>query len=327
MNLNEIQRASLTALLAVLNDNFPGDFATETLTAYISDHELTNNIDLAWFANTINRGLMAFLGKDGNNITDLNVVASKPTPPATEAQTHRPEIEKPNANRCRICNVAECIPSHIVPNNESADFWEFIGLFRVSTVISSLKAAARCHDATGPENPLNILGLCQNCRCLFTHSLVSFLPQIVEAKPVFAFPYDPRMVTSYKVVSEFPGGLKSAVIKIMDDENGDKCLLPGDVFALNTVDAIKCPLPHPALLQVNVLCSRMVNMRNAIGCPVVIPAEGEEGTAVTWCEVADGSDGGGHRNVAEGTNYREVQEQPGKRRSARKSVRKAKSMA
>lgn len=326
MNLNEIQRASLTALLAVLNDNFPGDFATETLTIYISDSELTNDNDLAWFANTIDRGLIAFLGKDGH-IADLNVLPSKPTPLATEAQTYEPTIEKPNANRCRICNAAECIPTHIVPSNESADFWAFIGLFRVTNVISSLKAAARCHDATGPENPLNILNLCHNCRCLFTNSLVSFLPQIVESKPVFALPYDPRMVTSYKVVSEFPGGLKSAVIKIMDHDNRSKCLLPGDVFALNTVDAMKCPLPHPALLQVNVLCSRMVNMRNAIGYPVVIPAEGGEGTAVTWCEVADGSDGEGHRSVAEGTNYLEVEEQPGKRRSARMIVRNAKSVA
>ncbi|KAL0630767.1 hypothetical protein Q9L58_010382 [Maublancomyces gigas] len=61
--LNSLQRASVTAVLAVLNNYFPEDETTYSLTHSIADLIETDDLALASVADKIDLGLIAFLAK------------------------------------------------------------------------------------------------------------------------------------------------------------------------------------------------------------------------------------------------------------------------
>lgn len=308
--LSDVQRASLVVLLTILNDYFPGDPMTTKFTLSIACTSLTDGDALAALADTIDKGLLAFRAKcsphdtPSSNLTPL--IARSPTSPPLDCTPTTTTIDPPatgvpkralgskqsgwttashkiraackarDGYRCRLCKLPYYQSAHIIPfsaqDSRDLEFWSFVALFRGANATATLKATALAPDRNNSYNLMNMIQLCPNCHYLFSRQWVSLIPQIIE-DPAFVFPYDPRVVTQYDVVVEFPAGSSVAPIPVMEDDGTGKWMRPGYVFTLRTPDPATLPLPHPLLLQLNVLCSRMVAMRATIGYPVILDDE------------------------------------------------------
>lgn len=319
--LSGIQRASLTVLLTILNDYFPGDPVTTEFTRSVAYTTETDDIALAVLADKVDKGLVAFHAKGGPHDSPVATPAPSiaqpsssgsdtpdrtpapsatvPTPSSsTTAITKRGCFSKKSAlsrrsqkiktackardgDICRLCNVPDCLSAHIIPfsirGSKNLDLWSFIAMFRGTSDTASLKAAALDPDPDEADNLMNVMQLCRNCHRLLDAPRVSLVPQILE-DPASIFPYDPRAVTQYDVVAEFPAGLATAVIFVMQDDGESKRMRPGQVFTLRTADPVTLPLPHPLLLQLHVLCSRMVVLRAAAGYPVLLDDDSDDDT-------------------------------------------------
>lgn len=300
--LNGLQRASLTAVLAVLNDYFPDDETIGAFTRSIGDITTTDDAALASFADKIDLGLTAFLAKRGSQpgtsdpgtsstVPDSTIPStSKAASSTTAVPPKRARVSKKSglSNRshkiraacitrdgeqCRLCNNPIGLSAHILPFSlqqarRSVDFWAFIAMFRGVEATAELKNAAFEPEPNNPVNIMNVIFLCYQCHVLLDKTMVSLIPQILES-PDSVFPYDPRMVDHYDAIVEFPAGIQRAVIAILQDDGGFKRMLPGHVLTLRTADPIGLPLPHPLLLQLHAICGRMVIMRAAGGYPVL----------------------------------------------------------
>ncbi|KAL0630768.1 hypothetical protein Q9L58_010383 [Maublancomyces gigas] len=119
-------------------------------------------------------------------------------------------------------------------------------MFRGVDATTQLKPAALDPE---PDNPDNIMNILENRNSVF--------------------PDDPRKVAQYQVIVEFPGGMQHVSVPILQEDGEFKRMRPGHVLTLRTADARALPLPHPLLLQLHAVCSRMVIMRAAAGHPVL----------------------------------------------------------
>lgn len=312
--LNGLQRASLTAVLAVLNDYFPGEETTRAFTDSVADHTGTNDTALASFADRIDMGLVAFLAKRGFPAATASTSSSSPVPDAPAAldsttatssttavppkraraskksgissrsQKIRAACISRDQEQCRLCKDTMGQSAHILPfslqqGRRSGDFWAFVAMFKGVAATERLKAAALDPDPTNPDNLLNVLFLCYQCHALLDKTMVSLVPQILES-PASVFPYDPRCVDHYRAIVEFPAGLQRAVILVLQDDGEGRRLRPGHVLTLRTADPVALPLPHPLLLQVHAICARMVVMRAAAGYPVLTDDDDSDGDTV-----------------------------------------------
>lgn len=318
--LNGLQRASLTSLLALLNDCFTDGATTTSLTQSVGDHAGTDDTALATLADKIDLGLIAFLAKRGQPNTANAVVPSSTTPEPDSARSSSSTTAVPPPKRsrvtkksgrsnrsekiraacksrdgehCRLCNGEIGLSAHILPfslqGRKTLDFWAFVAMFRGTSATADLKAAALDPDSNTTDNILNVIFLCHNCHVLLDKPMISLIPQILES-PRSVFPYDPRAVTHYDVVIEFPAGLRGAAIPILQDDGEFKRMRPGHVLTLETADSANLPLPHPLLLQLHAICSRMVVMRAAAGYPVLMDDDSDGETV--FDEVALGEDPG-----------------------------------
>lgn len=320
--LNGLQRASLTAVLAVLNDYFPDDETTRAFTDSVANTIGTNDTALAAFADKIDMGLIAFLAKRG--LPDAAASSSSPVPDApasitttsstTAVPPKRARVSKKSGRssrsqkiraacvsrddeKCRLCKDGIGQSAHILPfslqqGRRAVDFWAFVAMFKGTTATDQLKAAALDPDPTNPDNIMNVLFLCYQCHALLDKTMVSLIPQILES-PATVFPYDPRSVDHYDAVVEFPAGLQRAVILVLQDDGEGRRLRPGHVLTLRTADPSTLPLPHPLLLQLHAICSRMVVMRGAAGYPVLADEDDSDGDTVydaLRCGDGDGED-------------------------------------
>lgn len=311
--LNGLQRASLTAVLAVLNDYFPNDEITRAFTDSVADITGTNNTALATFADKIDLGLIAFLAKRGgqSNTPDNQAIApdtnssissttavppkrarvSKKSGRSSRRQKIRDACRTRDDEECRLCKDGMGLTAHILPfslqqGRRSIDFWAFVAMFRGVEATDQLKAAALEPDPKDPDNIMNVIFLCSKCHTLFDSTMVSLIPQILES-PHSVFPYDPRMVDHYDAVVEFPAGLRRAVVSILQDDGEVKRMRPGHVLTLRTGDPRNLPLPHPLLLQLHAICSRMVVMRAAAGYPVLTDDDSDGDTVFDALKVGE----------------------------------------
>lgn len=297
--LNGLQRASVSAVLAVLNDYFPNEETTGPFTRSVADITATDDSALASFADKIDMGLIAFLSKpdrQSDNTTDAGPSSLSPGPDlinstssATAVPPKRARVSKKSGRssrsqkiraacitrdeeQCRLCNDPIGLSAHILPfslhGRRNVDFWEFISMFRGVEITAQLKAAALDPEPNNPDNILNVIYLCPKCHVLFDKPMVSLIPQILES-PDSVFPYDPWMVNHYDAVVEFPAGLRRAVVSILQEDGEVKRMRPGHRLTLRTADPVNLPLPHPLLLQLHAVCSRMVVLRAAAGYPVL----------------------------------------------------------
>lgn len=291
--LNGLQRASLTAVLSVLNTDFPADATTRTFTHLIADTTESDDAVLAALADRIDLGLIAFLTKRaGHSSTpddapdDTTTSSSSTTiavPPkrarvskksgrSTRSQKIRVACKKRDNEQCRLCNGPLGVSAHILPfslqGRKALDFWAFVGMFRGVAATEQLKAASLDPEPTNPDNIMNVIFLCLNCHGLLDKPLVSLIPQILESSDS-VFPYDPRAVEEYNAVVEFPAGMKMAIVSVVQPDGEVKRMRAGHVVTLRTADPAALPLPHPLLLQLHAICSRMVVMRAAAGYPVL----------------------------------------------------------
>lgn len=262
--LNGLQRASLTAVLAVLNDYFPDDETIGVFTHSIGDITTTDDTALASFADKIDLGLTAFLAKRGSQPNTCDPGTSSTVPDSTIPSTSKAASSTTAVPPKRARVSKKSSPS----NRRSVDFWAFIAMFRGVEATAELKNAAFEPEPNNPDNIMNVIFLCYQCHVLLDKTMVSLIPQILES-PESVFPYDPRMVDHYDAIVEFPAGIQRAVIAILQDDGGFKRMLPGHVLTLRTADPIGLPLPHPLLLQLHAICGRMVVMRAAGGYPVL----------------------------------------------------------
>lgn len=309
-SLTNIQRANLSAMLTVLNDNFPGDHSCHQFTASIA-LETTSNDELAAFAEWIEKGLVAFVSNAGCTYTNdghtldaaqtfnklpLTSAAPKSSQIATKSvrstrkRTRKPEIKGPEEEICRLCNATPCVQVNIVPSaindNKTKDFWTFVSMFRGTTAMSCLKAAALHRDSRNPGNQMNIMTLCHKCYALNQKSLISLVPMIIESTPEFPFPYEPRRVAAYVLIVEFPGGKDGVVIDV-HGASGLSRLVPGSRLTLQSIDPIDFPLPHPLLFQLHLLCNRMVILRKNAGYPITVPGGNLGDTALNPIVIDD----------------------------------------
>lgn len=310
--LNGLQRASLSAVLAVLNDYFPDEKTTRSFTQSVADIPGTNDTALASFADKIDMGLIAFLAKRGPPDAaawSSSPVADTTNPPgsikATSSTTavppKRARVSKKSGlssrrqkiraacvsrddEQCRLCKDGMGQSAHILPfslqqGRRAVDFWAFVAMFKGVAATDQLKAAALDPDPSNPDNIMNVLFLCYQCHALLDKTMVSLIPQILESSSS-VFPYDPRAVAHYDAVVEFPAGLQRAVILVLQEDGEGKRLRPGHVVTLGTADPTTLPLPHPLLLQLHAICSRMVVMRAAAGYPVLADDDDSDGDTV-----------------------------------------------
>lgn len=303
--LNSLQRASLTAVLAVLNDYFPCE-TTRQLTDSVANITQTNDTTLASLADKIDLGLIAFLAKRGAAQSNTPDAMSPPVPDsritgssATVVPPKRARVSKKSGRshrsdkiraacgarddkKCRICKGGVGISAHILPfslqGRKTVDFWSFVAIFKGIEATAELKAAAFDPDPNDADNIMNVIFLCFNCHAFLDKQLISLIPQILES-PASVFPYDPRIVDCYDAVVEFPQGLQDIIVSILQADGEVKRMRPGHVLTLQTADPENLPLPHPLLLQLHVICSRMVVMRAAAGYPVLTD-DGSDGDTV-----------------------------------------------
>lgn len=314
--LNGLQRASLTAFLAVLNDYFPNDAITRAFTDSVADFAGTNDTALASFADTIDMGLIAFLTKRGKPDARSSSPVPEPTPPdstratssitavppkrakrsglSSRSQKIRAACVSRDGEQCRLCKDETGVAVHILPlslqqSRRSLDFWAFVAMFKGAKATTQLKAATL--DSTNPDNIMNVIFLCYKCHALLDKAMVSLIPQILES-PASVFPYDPRTVKHYDAVVEFPAGLHGAVVSILQDDGEVKRMRPGHVLTLRTADALGLPLPHPLPLQLHAICSRMVVMHAAAGYPVLTDDNSDGDTVFDALRMGDKEDTG-----------------------------------
>lgn len=309
--LNGLQRASLSAVLAVLNDYFPDEETTRVFTQSVADIAGTSDIALAALADRIDMGLIAFLAKrsppdaaasssspvpDSTNTPDSMTTTSSTTavPPKrarvskSGVSSRRRGIRAACVSRddetCRLCKDGMGQSAHILPfslqqGRRAVDFWAFVAMFKGVVATDQLKAAALDPDPNDPDNIMNVIFLCSKCHTLLDKPMVSLIPQILES-PNSVFPYDPSSVDHYDAVVEFPAGLQRAVIHVLQEDGEGKRLRPGHVLTLRTADSTTLPLPHPLLLQLHAICSRIVVMRAAAGYPVLADDDDSDGDTV-----------------------------------------------
>lgn len=324
--LSSVQRASLDVMLTILNDYFPAHPTTVTFTRSITDIAHTDDVALATLADTINNGLLAFRARGGpatpsstpaasiilpptpqdptpvplNSITTSSASSatavakrarvSKKSGISTRSNKIRDACKARDGNTCRLCNIHDSLSAHIIPfsirGSKTMDFWAFVALFRGVDATAALKAAALDPDPENPDNLMNVIQLCRNCHHHLDEACVSLVPQILE-DPASVFPYDPRVATQYDVVAEFPAGLAAAEILVLQDDGDGKRLRPGHVLTFRTTNSATLPLPHPLLLQLHVVCSRMVVLRAAAGYPVLLDTESDGDTVYDLAGVGD----------------------------------------
>lgn len=304
--LNGLQRASLTALLALLNDYFSDAETTCSLTQSVGDPTGTDDTALATLADTIDLGLIAFLAKrgppntievpstpasDGGNSTSSTTAVPPPkrsrlsrkSGRSSRSQKVRAACISRDGEQCRLCNDKTGLSAHILPfslqGRRTLDFWAFIALFKGTQATAELKAAALDPEPNNTDNILNVIYLCVKCHVLLDTTKISLLPQILDI-PGIAFPYNPRTVQQYDVVVEFPAGLRDVAIAILQPDGEFKRLRPGHVLTMRTADPARLPLPHPLLLQLHAICSRLVVLRAAAGYPVLVGEDESDGDTV-----------------------------------------------
>lgn len=311
--ISGVQRASLVVLLTILNDYFPRDPITIEFTRGIAFTGQAEDALLASLAEIIDNGLVAFRARGGpyhtgsltppliaqpsssvpldriptvtttdptgTNVT-LHTRGSSRAGMTTRSETIRNACIARDGDICRLCNIPHSLTAHIILSahgSRNLDLWSFVAMFRGGDATASVKAAALDPDPTNPDNLMNVIQLCANCQRSFDAQRVSLVPQILE-DPASVFPYDPRVVTQYDVVVEFPEGSSQAGIPAIQNNRNLRWVRPGHVITLRTADPTTHPLPHPLLLQLHVLCSRMVVMRAAAGYPVFLEDESDSDT-------------------------------------------------
>lgn len=317
-SLNGLQRASLTALLTLLTDYFRDAETTRSLTRSIGDPVGTDDTALATLADKIDLGLIAFLAQRGpsnNTDTTLPSTTSSDTANSSSSTTAVPPPKRPHRShrsgrstrtqkvreacisrdggQCRLCNDKTGLSAHILPfslqGRRAVDFWGLIAMFKGASATAHIQAAALDPDPSKTDNILNVMYLCVKCHVLLDTTKVSLLPQILESGSSL-FPYNPRSVHEYDVIVEFPAGLQDVVIAILQPDGEFKRLRPGHAFTMRTADAVELPLPHPLLLQLHAVCSRMVVLRAAAGYPVLGGDDESDGEMVVVDGVALGEE-------------------------------------
>lgn len=282
-------------------------------------------------ATKIDLGLIAFLAKRGQSTTANAVGQSSTTldqkgarsassttavaPPkrllVTKKSTHSNRSEKiqvacksRDGESCRLCNGEIGLSAHILPfslqGRKFLDFWAFVAMFQGTLDTADLKAAALDPDPNTTDNILNIIFLCHNCHVLLDKPMISLIPPILKSPSVFA--YDPRIVTKYNprivtqyyppILIKFLGRLRDAAIAILQVEGEFKRMRLRHVLMLQTADSANLPLPHPLLLQLHVVCSRMVVMRAAAGCSVLMDDNSDGDTVFNGVSVSEHSGNG-----------------------------------
>lgn len=162
-------------------------------------------------------------------------------------------------------------------------------MFRGETETQRIKDYALEPDANNADNILNVLCLCRNCHHLFDHAGIALVPDIDAAE--ITFPYTPWTQYAYDVVVEFPGGCNRDIRVVGETAGGDLYRIkPGHRIRWSTEEPEEYPLPHPLLLQLHVVCSRMVKIRAAAGWRG--DGGGSDGGETVWddvdVEVGDG---------------------------------------
>lgn len=291
-------QTSLIATLTVLNSHFPDLATTTQLQKKISDPRQSAPEDLLQMADTISRGMRAFMAKSGP--TDTPAVALPTDPlhaPAAPSKrsskrsaTIRTACRIRDGGRCRICGHSRGVSCHIVPfslkGGKSVDFWAFIALFRGEVVAAAIRAAALHPTPDSVDNLMNVVYLCPNCHDIFDDSLLALLPLVLH-DPAISFPYDPSQVAEYQVAAEFPFGLDDAEVLILQPNGQAHRMQPGHAITLRTANSTRHPLPHPLLLQLHVVVSRMLVLKAAAGYPVLQPYSDSEADFLCYEEALE----------------------------------------
>lgn len=216
---------------------------------------------------------------------------------ASRSTSVRASCRLRDTEQCRICSGGRVISAHIIPfslrSSKALDFWSLVSLFRGRDATAELKSYALEPDATDADNILNVLCLCPNCHDLFDHAALTLVPDL----DTLAFPFSPWGTRTYDVSVEFTGGCSRAIRVLAETDAGDPYrVMPGHRISWVTGDPEQSPLPHPLLLQLHTVCTRIAKLRAAAGWRS--ERGGRSDGQTEWEEVEDvqlddaGEDGG-----------------------------------
>lgn len=158
-----IQRASLTAELAVLNDYFP-DEITRQLTHSVVNISQTNNTTLAALAGKIDLGLVAFLATRGATQSHAPDAVAPPVRDSTNSASFTTAVSPKRAwvsrkyrrshlsdriqvasgvrdgKKCRIRSVSQLISFRFHCRAARLDLWSIVAMFKGIEASTSIRS-------------------------------------------------------------------------------------------------------------------------------------------------------------------------------------------
>lgn len=285
-------RSALSSLLSVLDHHLrPTPTTDHPLITRIASGDVTLN-ELREIASAADAGLILFAARAGRIGQSRRGSLSCRT-------VSLPDYSLSPKDACRTRDDSTCLVNgvrqglrvgpearHILPfpmeESTTASFWKLVGTFLDASLMQILVNIM----ALGVDCVQNLIFLSTEVHCCFGPGLLVLVPDITEGLNS----YDASTVTEYTATVEMPYGSKEvslAVFKYQDLPGGgsgstlDHLLTPGETITFRTTDTEAMPLPHPLLLQIHALCSRMEYVRTTAGHPLNRYDSDDYGTEVS----------------------------------------------
>lgn len=285
-------RSALSSLLSVLDNHLRHTPATDhPLITRIASGNITLD-ELREVASDVDAGLILFATKAGR----IEQSQRGPLSCKTVSLLDCPLSPK---DACRARDKSTCLVNgvrqgvrigpearYILPfsmeESTTASFWKLVRTFLDTSLMQILADIM----ALGVDCVQNLILLSTEVHCYFGPGLLVLVPDITGSLNS----YDASTVTEYTATVEMPYGSKEvslAVFKYQDLPGGRSgsalchLLTPGETITFRTTDTEAMPLPHPLLLQIHALCSRMGYLRTAAGHPLNRYYSDDYGTEVS----------------------------------------------
>lgn len=287
-------RDAVRALLSVLDTHLRPSPSTHHPFVIKIASPNTSVDELEVFAECILTGLKAFVVSGEREGGDV------PARPPSEIAFLTSNYSETAKERCTLrdrsyCQITRQKGTQQVPleachifvystkDNKASGFWKFIAMFLGHEKAEKMKAMTSSPRTSSTDCIQNMMLLGEASHKPFNVGVLALVPNLAD----MIFPYDISATTSYTATIEMPFGSQETFIPVwewkLDGQGTSKgsfshFLKPGDQVTFTTTDAKTMPLPHPLLLQLHTLVSRIVFMMAGAGCPALLEHSSESGT-------------------------------------------------
>lgn len=312
-------RDAVRALLSVLDTHLRPSPSTHHpfVTKIASPNTSVDELEV--FAECILAGLKAFIASGGRE--GGGAPARSPSGvgflTSNYSQTAKDRCTLQDRSYCQITRQrgTQQVPleaCHIlvdpIKDDKASDFWKFIGMFLGHEKAEKIQAVTLSPRTSSTDCIQNMVLLGEASYKPFNAGVLALVPNLAD----IIFPYNMATATGYTATVEMPFGSQETLIPVwewkLDGQGTPKgsfshFLKPGDQVTFTTTDAKTMPLPHPLLLQLHALVSRVVFIMAGAGCPSLLEHSSESGTCADadslhfsdngdWAEEQDWTCGG-----------------------------------